>query len=352
MANVTTQEQIVREAPEIEAYKVGLLQLAKERAAIPVEIPNIEVAGLTPQQTQAIQMAGQGVGAYLPYLTQAGEAYGTAAQGFAGLPQYGQMAMQNVTDAAGLSTAMSLGGAQGYNPFSAQTFMNPYQQAVTQEALREMSRQADIQRQTAAAQAVRSGAFGGGREGVQRAEMNRNLYDLQSKRILEDLYTNYSQAQTAAQNAFQNQQARQLQAAQQALSAGTAAGQAGISAGQLQQASAAGIGAIGQQTANLGQQLSALQQGDTSFLYNVGGQQQAQRQRELDAARQTALQQQYEPLQRISFLSDIYKGAPSSQQTISQVTAPSASPLSQAVGTGIAALGGVSALNKSGVLGQ
>lgn len=351
MAKVTTQEQIVREAPEIEAFKLGLLEVAKERAGIPVDIPAVQVAGLTPQQTQAIQMAGQGVGAYLPYLNQAGEAYSTAAQGFAGLPQYGQTAMQNVTDAAGLSTAMALGGTQGYNPYSAQAFMNPYQQSVTQEALRELSRQADIQRQSAAAQAVRSGAFGGSREGVQRAEMDRNLYDIQSKRILEDLFTNYSQAQNTAQSSFQNQQLRQLQAAQQALAAGTAAGQAGISAGQLQQASAAGIGALGKQTADLGQQLSALQQGDVSFLYNVGGQQQNQAQRELDAARQTSLQQQYEPFNRISFLSDIYKGAPSSQQSISQVTAPSASPLSQAVGTGIAALGGVSALNKSGLLG-
>lgn len=352
MAETTIQEQIVREAPEIEAYKLGLLQLARDRANIPVSLPSIQVAGLSPQQIQAIQMAGQGVGSYLPYLTQAGESYATAARGFAGLPQYGQTAMQNVADAAGLSTAMSVGGTRAYDPYSVQSFMNPYQQAVTNEALREMSRQAQIQRQTAAAQAVRSGAFGGSREGVQRAEMDRNLYDLQSKRILEDLYTNYSQAQNAAQSAFQNQQARQLQAAQQALAAGTAAGQAGISAGQLQQASAAGIGALGQQVSNLGQQLSALQQGDVSFLYNVGGQQQAQQQRELDAARQTALQQQYEPFQRISFLSDIYKGAPSSQQTISQVSAPSPSPLSQAVGTGIAALGGVAALNKSGMLGS
>jgi len=352
MAETTTQEQIVRESPEIEAYKLGLLQLARDRSNIPVDIPGVQVAGLAPQQQQAISMAGDGIGSYLPYLSQAGDAYGAASQGFAGLPQYGQYAMNNVADAGALSTQMAMGGAQGYNPYSAAQFMNPYQQNVTQEALREMARQAGIQRQTTDAQAIRSGAFGGSRSGVQRAEMDRNLMDMQSKRIFEDLYTNYSQAQTAAQGSFQNQQARQLQAAQQALQAGTAVGQSGISAGQLQQASAAGIGALGQQTAGLGQQLSALQQGDISFLYNIGGQQQAQQQRELDAARQTTLQQQYEPFQRISFLSDIYKGAPSSQQTLSQVSAPSASPLNQVVGTGIAALGGVAALNKSGMLGS
>jgi hypothetical protein len=83
---------------------------------------------------------------------------------------------------------------------------------------------------------------------------------------------------------------------------------------------------------------SGLQQGDVSFLYNIGMQQQAQRQKELDAERQTSLQQSYEPFQRISFLSDIYKGAPSSQQTISQTTAPSPSIVSQVAGLGTAGL--------------
>jgi hypothetical protein len=114
--------------------------------------------------------------------------------------------------------------------------------------------------------------------------------------------------------------------------------QGATQAGGLQQASAAGIGTLGQQTAALGQLQSGLQQGDVSFLYNIGLQQQAQRQKELDASRQTALQQSYEPFQRISFLSDIYKGAPSSQQTISQTTAPSPSMVSQVAGLGTAGL--------------
>jgi hypothetical protein len=50
------------------------------------------------------------------------------------------------------------------------------------------------------------------------------------------------------------------------------------------------------------------------------------------------LQQAYEPFQRISFISDIYKGAPSSQQTISQTTAPSPSLVSQVAGLGTAGL--------------
>jgi len=242
-------------------------------------------------------------------------------------------------------------------------FMNPYQEEVTRSALAEMSRQAQIQQQGLSAQAVKAGAFGGSREGVQRAELGRNLAEVQSKRILEDYFANYSQAQQAAMNAFANQQQRAQAAGNLALGAGqlgvqgaaqagnlqqaagqgiTSLGQLGVNAaiqgGQLQQASAAGIGALGQQTAALGQLQSGLQQGDVSFLYNIGSQQQQQRQRELDAQRQTQLQALYEPYQRLGFLSDIYKGAPTTQMTIGQTTAPNPSLISQVAGLGTAAL--------------
>ena len=195
---------------------------------------------------------------------------------------------------------------------------------------------------------MKAGAFGGGREGVQRAEQQRNILDLMSKRITEDYSQNYLQAQQAAQNAFQNQQARSQQAGNLALGAAQSVGQAGIQAGNLQQSAAAGLGTLGQQQAALGQQLSGLQQGDVSFLYNMGTNLQSQQQKVLDAARQTQLQQAYEPYQRISFLSDIYKGAPSSQQTIAQTTAPSPSLASQAGGLGIAALSAYNLFGKQG----
>jgi len=388
MAEKTVQEQIVREAPEIEAYKLGLLELAKKRAEIPVDIPAMRAAELTPQQIRALELSGQGVGSYAPYLSSAGQAFTKAAEGYGGLPQYGLAGMEAVGRAAqeaggmyrrlpeyglagmeaaggygGLAATLGAAGAQAYDPNMVQAYMNPYQAAVTQKALEEMGRQAQIQQQGLSAQAVKAGAFGGSREGVQRAELGRNLADIQSKRILEDYFANYSQAQTAAMNAFANQQARAQTAGNLALGAGQLglqgatqaggleqAGAAGIAnlgqlglqgavqAGGLQQASAAGIGTLGQQTAALGQLQSGLQQGDVSFLYNIGAQQQANRQKELDAARQTALQQAYEPFQRISFISDIYKGAPSSQQTISQTTAPSPSLVSQVAGLGTAGL--------------
>jgi len=338
MAETTIQEQIVRESPEIEAYKLGLLQLAKQRAETPVNIPAMQAAELTPQQTLALQLAGAGIGSYAPYMESAGQAFTKAAEGYGGLPQYGQAGMEAANTYGGLATMLGTSGTQGYDPRTVLDYMNPYQEAVTQKAVAEMGRQAEIQQQALSAQAVKAGAFGGSREGVQRAELGRNLADVQSKRILEDYFANYSQAQNAAMNAFANQQARAQSAGNIALGAGQLGLQGATQAGGLQQASAAGIGTLGQQTAALGQLQSGLQQGDVSFLYNIGSQQQQQRQKELDAARQSSLQTAYEPFQRISFLSDIYKGAPSSQQTISQSTAPSPSLVSQVAGLGTAGL--------------
>lgn len=338
MAETTIQEQIVREAPDIEAYKLGLLKLAKERAEVPVDIPALKIASMTPQQIKALEMSGAGIGSYAPYMASAGQAFTKAAEGYGNLPSYGQAGMEAATGYGALASALGASGTQAYNPNMAVAYMNPYQQAVTQKAVEEMGRQAEIQQQALSAQAVKSGAFGGSREGIQRAELGRNLADVQSKRILEDYFANYSQAQTAAQNAFANQQARAQSAGNLALGAGQLGLQGATQAGGLQQASAAGIGTLGQQTAALGQLQSGLQQGDVSFLYNIGSQQQTQAQKELDAARQTSLQTAYEPFQRISFLSDIYKGAPSSQQTISQTTAPSPSLVSQVAGLGTAGL--------------
>jgi hypothetical protein len=55
MADVTTTEYITRQAPGIEAYKLGLLESSKALADRPRQLPAFEAAALTPQQQQAIQ---------------------------------------------------------------------------------------------------------------------------------------------------------------------------------------------------------------------------------------------------------------------------------------------------------
>jgi len=63
----------------------------------------------------------------------------------------------------------------------------------------------------------------------------------------------------------------------------------------------------------------------------------AEAEAKLEAERQTKLQDITDPYQRLSFVSDIQRGAPSTQTTVAQGFAPTASPFAQAVGTGIGA---------------
>jgi hypothetical protein len=141
----------------------------------------------------------QGVGSFLPYIEAAnvslGGGYGAAGQGIGAL---------------GTAQIAGAGAAGAYDPRSAAAFMNPYQQAVTEQTLAEIRRQADIAGQSQAAQAVRTGAFGGTREGVQRAEMERNTQNLMAQQIAQGYAQNYGQAQQAAMQADEAARQRQL----------------------------------------------------------------------------------------------------------------------------------------------
>jgi hypothetical protein len=77
MATETT-EQIVREAPEIEAYKLGLLKSAQALQA--PTLPGYQVAGLSEQQLAALRAGQQGIGAYTPYLQSGREGLTTGAE--------------------------------------------------------------------------------------------------------------------------------------------------------------------------------------------------------------------------------------------------------------------------------
>jgi len=132
------------------------------------------VAGQDPLQTQAQNLATQGIGAYQPFLNRA-QAAQTAAAGLTG-------------------------------PTAYQQFTSPYQQDVINETLREFDVQAQKGIPSIAAQAVSKGVLGGGREGVMRAEYqttsDRNRAALQAQLLQQG----FGQAQAAAQQAFLNQQ--------------------------------------------------------------------------------------------------------------------------------------------------
>lgn len=334
---VTQTSSEVRQAPYIEEAGKSILDQAMLLGETPVDLAGIgatqQIAGLDPL-TQSAIAAGQGLGQYQNYIT---DASGTIGSGIGSL-QSGLSGVNQMFTDAGTQAA---GAGQMYTPDQAtlDPFMNPYQENVTQAALAEMQRQADIQRQGITSRQAGIGALGGDRGSLQLAELDRNLMDMQSRRVFEDYARNFNQATNASQTAFENQQKRQQGVAQLL---------AGIGQGKSQEAIRGGsaLGQLGTAQANIGGAGQNMLQNQIQGQSQLGGLGQQQSQRELDAARANALAQQYEPYQRVNFMSDIFKPSiGSSQTTIGTNVAPNASPLSQAVGAGIAGLGLNKALN-------
>ena len=295
--------QTVRESPEIEAYRIGLLKSAKELADQPVTLPTQQVAGLTGLQEAARTQAETGLGAFLPYLTAGGQT----------LAQAGQTL-------GGVESALRA-GAGPVTQELLNTYMNPYQQAVADE----INRAYDIQLSGTRAGAVGSGAFGGSRAQIAESEIDRNRAS--------------ALAQAQAQNFLQAQQAAERDLARQT-QLGT-----GIAALAGQQ------GQLGLRQAALGETGQALQQRDTESAFRLGQLLQAQDQAELDAERQSNLAQLYEPYQRLGFLGDVYSKTPTSQSTITQASSPSVSPFQQYLGLGIAGLSAAAGAQKAGLFG-
>ena len=209
------------------------------------------VAGQSALQTQAQQLGQQGLGSYQPYL----------------------------------QAAQAATGPQAY-----QQFMSPYQQDVINTTLGQYDIQAQKGLPGLAAQAIGAGAFGGGREGVQRAEY-QNQSDLNRALLQAQLQQQgFGQAQSLATNQFN----QQMQLA-------------------------------GQQQGLLGSQISGLTA--------LGAQQQAQQQAQLEAQKQLEYQKIYQPLQTAQQygqgITGLIAGYP--QQTQQQI-APSPSALQTGLG--------------------
>ena len=255
-----TQTTFVREAPGIEERKIELMDIARQVAQQPINLPAVQAA-----PAGALEQLG---------FTQAGTTG-------VGAP----------TVASGIAQIQGAAAPVGASQIA--QFLNPYQSYVTDE----IARQSGIMQNQLAAQAVRSGAFGGGREGVQQAELQARTLDAMGRAQAMGFGT--------ALSAAQNQQ------------------RIGLSAGQQ-------LGALG-----AGQQQMA--QADINQLMGAGGVQRQLAQQALDAQRATTLQQQYEPYQRAEFLANLYAAGPKTQSGVTMGTTPSTSPLAQAVGTGIGA---------------
>ena len=248
-----------------------LLPLLSTTAAINTASYAPQVAPETQLQQQARGMAG-GLGDYQQYLNQA--------------QQYS--------------------GPQAY-----QQFMSPYQQQVIDTTLTEFDKQRQQAMAGQQAQAVAGGAFGGAREGVQRAEYGAQTLQDRAALQAQLLQQGFGQAQQAAGQAFQQQQ---------------------------------GLASLQPQL--LGSQIGAMSA--------LGQQQQQQQQAILDAQATAAKEAAFEPYTRFGLvgqqLTGLAGGFPGQVQTYNPIQPASAS---QTLFGSLAGLGGLAGkvLGKGGIFG-
>ena len=259
------------QAQQFQITKAGMAELAPQ------------VAAQDPLQAAAYAQAvdpTRGLGSFQPFLTKAGTA----------------------ADAATALTGTGAGTGAG----SIASYMSPFQQQVIDTTLQEFDKQRQIQQNQQAAAALGTpGAFGGGREGVMRAEFQA-ASDLNRAKILADLQQRgFQQAQQARQQDLSNQM-------------GIAQLQSGLG-GAAQDFSRAQISGLG----------------------TLGAQQQAQNQAILDAQRSAAQMAVQDPRRRLGMLGQgIAALTPGAGKVMLDPTpaeaAGGASPLMQALGVGLA----------------
>ena len=276
--------------------------------------PNAYVAGFSPMQQQAFQGA-----ANMGVTPETG--MGSAMAGAAGIgalnTQYNPM--------------MAYG--QNFNNRSAQQYMNPYQQNVTDIAKREAGRQSDILGTQQAGQATQAGAFGGSRFGIQQAERERNL----GQQMTDIQAQGSNAAYTNAQNQFNADQARQM-AAQQAN-----IGQQQFGANLGMQGLQTGLQAAGQ-LGQLGQDIYGQQMGINQLQNQYGAQQQGLEQSKINQQIQNYATQQQYPMMQLANMSNLLRGLPM-QASTTQGYQASPSAISQVAGLGTAGIAGLGLYN-------
>ena len=118
-----------------------------------------QLAGLSAEQQQAVQMGLQGIGAYQPFMQQ----------------------------------AAALAGPQGY-----QAFMSPFTQDVIDQSMKDIARGGAMQQNQLAGQAAGAGAFGGSRAAVASGELARGTLEQQARTAAQLRESGFQQAQQLA----------------------------------------------------------------------------------------------------------------------------------------------------------
>ena len=253
---------------------------ARQDAARAFTTRQQNLAGIAPQvadqdrlQKEAQKRAEEGLASYEPFLKQAQLASGAT-----------------------------------FDPRITEQFMSPYQQQVIDTTLNEFDRQAQMQEQRIRDQAVASGAFGGGREGVLQSEFRTGSDRERALLQAGLLQQGFGQAQQLAAQRFNQQQ-------------------------------------------GLAQLLPGLQKQDVGTLGQLGALNQAQEQATLDAEREANRMAAFQPQEQVDRYANIVTGIMGGYPGQTQTTnVPNPTPLQTALGTGATLAGIYGAIAKPGNL--
>ena len=358
-----------------------------------------EIAGLTADQLQAIELARQATGIQDPYLADATtairsapalagtgldvaqqrglEALGTVSGGVQGyadrlseLENIQRQAATQFGTGLGESETLLRGTTGAYDPTITEQFYDPYEEQVVQQTIEDVMEAGDIQDVAQRARDIQTGgesAFGSrARLGAseRREALGRGL-----GQALGSLRSGgFQRAQQTGLGEFARQQQAKRAAASglsglagQRLGAQTGlASGLGQMAGQrfgAQQTQAGALSNLGSLEAQIGQQRAQAQMGlgaglqglgaqaqqagafGLNQLMGMGGVQQQLAQQQLDAQRANQLQAQQAPLAQYQSLLPFVQSVPAGQQQTTTQFAPPPSPLQAGLGVGLSTLG-------------
>jgi len=304
-------QRTITEAPDylkpgIEKYLEGATLQAGQAMDTSKFAPQVAGLGALQQQAQQLAASQAGLGT-LQFDPTTGSVSGVQGTGVAGYQPYLQTAEQTLGGVQPFITA-----AQGQTgPQAYKAFESPYQSAVRDATLASFDEQAKQRQLGLSDAAIGAGAYGGGREGVQRAEYQRKS-DMDRALLQAQLnQAGFTQANQLAAQAFGQQ--GQLAG----LQSGLANQQLGFATTQPQLAQS-GIG---------------LAQG-------LGQQDLAYRQAVSDAGQQANRMAAFEPVDRLARFGQGITGVGGglgSVQTTMGTPPPQQSPLAGAVQAGVGA---------------
>ena len=271
------------------------------------------------------------------------------------------LAQTNIADAIGTSrtAAGGIGSALGYTPgtveslgmttpgtfdaTAAATYMSPYQTNVTDAAIREAKKQADIQKNANAMSSIGRGTFGSGREALMTGEA-----DAQTRALIADLRAQGQEKSFLnAQSQFERDRAAGMTAEERTL-------QAEMDRRKLQQQGDQygaglqkdiGLAGLQAQMAGAGQQATIGAADQATELERLqaqaatGAEQQAMSQEELNIAYQQFMENQDAERRALEFQSNILRGTAGALGSTQTQYAPAPSMASQIGGLGLAGLG-------------